>query len=196
MSQDLYHRAILEAAAAAVGAGELSRPHGHARVDNPLCGDRVDFDVSLTGAKVSALAHRVRGCVLCEAAASVIGSSAAGVTAPSVAGARAEVAAMLRGNPPVSSPRGKPSRCSRPPGIFPAGTSASRSLSMPWWPRCPMPNRAGEGRTGGPTSRLRRDLRIRMRREFVPRLNRRPPGALSAPADSRKRAQTRRWFAE
>ena len=99
MSQDLYHRAILEAAAAAVGAGELPCPHGRARADNPLCGDRVDFDVSLTGAQVSALAHRVRGCVLCEAAASVIGSSAAGVTARKVAGVRARVAAMLRGSP-------------------------------------------------------------------------------------------------
>lgn len=99
MSQDLYHRAILEAAAAAVGAGELICPHGRARVDNPLCGDRVDFDVCLSGARVSALAHRVRGCLLCEAAASVIGSSAAGVTARNVAGVRDEVAAMLRGSP-------------------------------------------------------------------------------------------------
>ena len=104
MSQDLYHRAILEAAAAAVGAGELPCPHGRARIDNPLCGDRVDFDVSLTGSRVSALAHRVRGCVLCEAAASVIGNSAAGVTARHVAGVRANVAAMLRGGPPHFEP--------------------------------------------------------------------------------------------
>ena len=120
MSQDLYHRAILEAAAAAVGAGELPRPHGHARVDNPLCGDRVDFDVSLTGAKVSALAHRVRGCVLCEAAASVIGSSAAGVTAPSVAGARAEVAAMLRGNRPCFEPPWEALEMFAPARYFPS----------------------------------------------------------------------------
>lgn len=99
MSQDLYHRAILEAAAAAVGAGELPCPHGRARVDNPLCGDRVDFDVCVTGARVSALAHRVRGCLLCEAAASVIGSSSAGVTAGNLAEVRGRVAAMLRGGP-------------------------------------------------------------------------------------------------
>ena len=99
MSQDLYHRAILEAAAAAVGAGELPSPQGRARIDNPLCGDRVDFDVCLRGERVSALAHRVRGCVLCEAAASVIGSCAAGVTARHVAGVRGNVAAMLRGRP-------------------------------------------------------------------------------------------------
>ncbi len=99
VSQDLYHRAILDTAAAAVGAGALASPHGTARVDNPLCGDRVDFDVCVEGARVSTLAHRVRGCLLCEAAASVIGSSAAGVTARDVAGVRDEVAAMLRGGP-------------------------------------------------------------------------------------------------
>ena len=97
MSLDLYHRAILEAAAAAVGAGELSSPHGRARIDNPLCGDRIDFEVRTSGARVSALAHRVRGCVLCEAAASVIGESAIGASAGEVAAVRGKVAAMLEG---------------------------------------------------------------------------------------------------
>ena len=97
MSPDLYHRAIIESAAAAVGAGELASPHGRARFDNPLCGDRVDIDVHLSGTKVSALAHRVRGCVLCEAAASVIVQSALGASARDVAAVRGRVAAMLEG---------------------------------------------------------------------------------------------------
>ena len=99
MIQDLYHRAILDAAAAAVGAGELLRPDGRARVDNPLCGDRVEFDVCTRGDKVSELAHRVRGCVLCEAAASVISGSAQGLSARDLAAVRASVAAMLEGGP-------------------------------------------------------------------------------------------------
>ena len=97
MSCDLYHRAILEAAAAAFGAGELSSPHGRASIDNPLCGDRVDFQVRLSGGRVSALAHRVRGCLLCEAAASLIGASALGIGAAEVVALRARVAAMLAG---------------------------------------------------------------------------------------------------
>ena len=99
MSQDLYHRAILDAAVAAVGAGELLRPDGRARVDNPLCGDRVDFDVCTRDGKVSEVAHRVRGCVLCEAAASVIGGSAEGVSARDLAAVRAKVVTMLKGGP-------------------------------------------------------------------------------------------------
>ncbi len=97
MSHDLYHRAILDAAAAAVGAGSLPSPHGRASVDNPLCGDRVDVEVCLSGARVSALAHRVRGCVLCEAAASLIGECALGATAPEVAEVSSKVNAMLEG---------------------------------------------------------------------------------------------------
>ena len=97
MIHDLYHRAILEAAAAAVGAGELPSPHGRARIDNPLCGDRIDFEVCTSEARVSALAHRVRGCVLCEAAASVIGQCACGASAGEVAAVRGKVAAMLEG---------------------------------------------------------------------------------------------------
>ena len=85
------------AAAAAVGAGELPSAHGRASVDNPLCGDRVGFEVRLKGGRVSALAHRVRGCLLCEAAASVIGGSARGASTGEVSAVRGEVAAMLRG---------------------------------------------------------------------------------------------------
>ena len=120
MSQDLYHRAILEAAAAAVGAGELPCPHGRARVDNPLCGDRVDFDVCLTGARVSALAHRVRGCLLCEAAASVIAKSAAGATAGNLAGVRAKVAALLRGDPQPFEPPWEALEMFAPARYFPS----------------------------------------------------------------------------
>ena len=97
MSRDLYHRAILESAAAALGAGELASPHGRARVDNPLCGDRIDFDVHVSGTRVSALAHRVRGCLLCEAAASVIGRAGPGTSARDLAEVRDRVAAMLEG---------------------------------------------------------------------------------------------------
>ena len=104
MSEELYHRAILEAAAAGVGSGRLASPHGRARVDNPLCGDRVDFDVQVAEARVSALAHRVRGCLLCEAAASVIGRSACGATAAQLLAVRDEVSAMLGGGARHFSP--------------------------------------------------------------------------------------------
>lgn len=47
-------------------------------LDNPLCGDRVRMDVSLEGSRLARIGHEVRGCLLCEAAASVIGARAPG----------------------------------------------------------------------------------------------------------------------
>lgn len=97
MTRDLYHRAIIEVAAAAVGAGELPVPRGRGVTDNPLCGDRIRFDVRLVDGRVTALAHRVRGCLLCEAAASIIGGAASGASPGEVAATHRKVVAMLDG---------------------------------------------------------------------------------------------------
>jgi nitrogen fixation protein NifU and related proteins len=81
MKDDLYHQAILDLAHRATGHGQLETPQASVRVDNPLCGDRVTLDLCLEDGRVSALAHRVRGCLLCQAAAAVIGARAPGETA-------------------------------------------------------------------------------------------------------------------
>lgn len=78
MTSRLYHQAILDAAAARTGKGALQSPHARATVDNPLCGDRVRVDVAVSGGRLERVAHEVRGCLLCEAAASVIGAHAPG----------------------------------------------------------------------------------------------------------------------
>jgi len=74
----IYHEAIKALATAAIGHGALAAPDGRALVDNPLCGDRVEMEVNLSGGRIAALAHQVKGCLLCRAAASVIGKHAAG----------------------------------------------------------------------------------------------------------------------
>jgi nitrogen fixation NifU-like protein len=78
MTARLYHQAILDAAAARTGEGRLQHAHASATVDNPLCGDRVRVDVAVSGGRLDGVAHEVRGCLLCEAAASVIGANAPG----------------------------------------------------------------------------------------------------------------------
>jgi nitrogen fixation NifU-like protein len=80
MKDDLYRQAILDLARRATGRGRLEAPQASATVDNPLCGDRVTLDLDLSGGRVSAIGHRVRGCLLCQAAASVIGARAPGQT--------------------------------------------------------------------------------------------------------------------
>ncbi len=80
MTEAIYQKQIIDLARARSGAGRLEAPQGVATVDNPLCGDRVTMELSLDGETVSALAHKVRGCLLCEAAASMIGRHAIGTT--------------------------------------------------------------------------------------------------------------------
>lgn len=78
MIDALYQQAILDLARAADGAGRLAEPHASATVDNPVCGDRVTIDVRLEDGTVAALGHHVRGCLLCEATAAVLGRRAVG----------------------------------------------------------------------------------------------------------------------
>ena len=80
----------------------------------------MDFDVHLAQDKVSSLAHRVRGCLLCEAAASVIGGSAPGVTARDVSAVRGKVAAMLRGTPQLFDPPWEGLQIFAPARYFPS----------------------------------------------------------------------------
>jgi len=84
----LYHQAIVDAARRATGAGRLAHPDASVRVDNPLCGDRVSVDVVVVDARLGRIAHRVKGCVLCEAAASVLAANAVGMSAVDVAAVR------------------------------------------------------------------------------------------------------------
>ena len=85
MRGDLYHQAILDLAHQATGYGRLEAPQASVRVDNPLCGDRVSLDLNLENGRVRELRHVVRGCLLCQAAAAVIGARAPGETPEALA---------------------------------------------------------------------------------------------------------------
>lgn len=98
MSGDaLYHDALVRLARQARGAGRLDPPAASATLDNPLCGDRVTMEVRLEGGRIGALAHRVRGCILCEAAASYLGGAAPGLLPAQVREGRERLAALLAG---------------------------------------------------------------------------------------------------
>lgn len=101
MPHELYHRTLVDAARAAVGAGHLAEPDGRATVDNPLCGDRVTVELCLRGDEVTALAHEVRGCILCEAAASMLGARAEHAGTAALRRVAADLEAMIRAEAPV-----------------------------------------------------------------------------------------------
>jgi nitrogen fixation NifU-like protein len=80
MSDQLYHEAILELARQARHESRLESPQASVTVDNPLCGDRVTLDLNLADGRVLEVGHKVRGCLLCQAAAAAIGKRAPGET--------------------------------------------------------------------------------------------------------------------
>ena len=96
--EKLYQEAIKGHAKRGCRKGRLKSPDASATVDNPLCGDRVTVDINIEDGRVSELGHHVRGCLLCEAAASVIGCNAVGETPAALRAARATAERLLRGD--------------------------------------------------------------------------------------------------
>lgn len=101
MSHALYHDALVARARSQTGKGCLGAPDASARLDNPLCGDRVTLDLTLKDGHIGAIGHEVKGCLLCEAAAATI---AADLTGASPQDARAMIIAITAliqdGTPP------------------------------------------------------------------------------------------------
>ncbi|MBM3621335.1 MAG: iron-sulfur cluster assembly scaffold protein [Alphaproteobacteria bacterium] len=98
MSQALYQDRIVALAKSKTGAGTLAAPSAKAVRDNPLCGDRVTMEIRLDEhGRIAELAHKVRGCALCEASASALTARAVGHTTDEVAGLRREIDSVLSG---------------------------------------------------------------------------------------------------
>jgi NifU-like protein involved in Fe-S cluster formation len=100
-STGLYQDAIKQFAQAAHGHGQLAQPSGEAKLDNPLCGDRVMMQVALADGRVATVAHETKGCLLCRAAASAIGAHVPGLDAAAIEAATTALDEMLKnGRPP------------------------------------------------------------------------------------------------
>jgi SUF system NifU family Fe-S assembly protein len=102
-SDSLYQDAIKQFARDARGHGQLENATGEARLDNPLCGDRVRMQVALDAGRIAAIAHETRGCLLCRAAAAVIGSRAVGQDQAGIEAVVEALEGMLRNGTPAPS---------------------------------------------------------------------------------------------
>lgn len=107
MSDDLYQQAIMDMVHRASGQGRLESADGNATLDNPLCGDRVSIEVRRADGRIAALAHQVRGCALCKAAATALAEGAVGKDASAIAAAAAQLQAFLKEERPTP-PEGWP----------------------------------------------------------------------------------------
>ncbi len=97
MNEALYQEAIKDLARAAHGAGHLAAADGRGTVDNPFCGDRVAIEIVRQAGRITAIAHETQGCLLCRAAASMVGLRAVGCDAAGIAAAHAALRALLAG---------------------------------------------------------------------------------------------------
>ena len=100
-ASEIYHQAIKTLAHDAVGHGTLAAYDARAFLDNPLCGDCVEMQVALRSGAIAALMHQVRGCLLCRAAASVIGKHATGATLEDIERVSAGVNELLQKQMPA-----------------------------------------------------------------------------------------------
>ncbi len=97
---DLYQDALMALAKDASHAGSLPPPAVSVMRDNPLCGDRVTMDLARDDNRMVDLRHRVRGCVLCRAAASALTASLVGKSRQDLVAARAAMQRVLAGGAP------------------------------------------------------------------------------------------------
>lgn len=95
--ESLYNAHIKALAQAAHGAGRLDAADGAAMRDSPMCGDQVRIAVRVADGRITALAHEVRGCLLCRASAAMIGLHAVGTATAEPARLRERVVELLAG---------------------------------------------------------------------------------------------------
>ena len=96
MSDELYQKELLRLAAEATGAGRLAGAAASATVHNPLCGDRVTMDVRVEHGRLDAVGYEVKACLLCQAAASIVGRSAPGKSLGDIAATAQAVEAFIK----------------------------------------------------------------------------------------------------
>lgn len=98
MSAALYNADLLRLAATIPHARRLEAPHASVEKRSPVCGSRVAVDVVLDDmGRVAMLGQEVRACALGQAAASLMGAHAVGLTPDELAAARDALAAGLLG---------------------------------------------------------------------------------------------------
>ena len=103
MKDQLYHQAILDLARQAGRAARLEGATASVTVDNPLCGDRVTVDLDLADGRVRAVGHKVRGCLLCQAAAAAIAARAPGETPAALRGIAKKLDLAIRKDPSANA---------------------------------------------------------------------------------------------
>ena len=98
MLEKLYQEQIITLARQSKQRSALTNPELTAKVDNPLCGDRVTIDLVLKKSIIENIGVTVRGCALCEAASEVLAINASQQTFSAIQDAETALRNYLSGN--------------------------------------------------------------------------------------------------
>ena len=98
MLDKLYQEQIIALARQSKQRSGLDNSELTARVDNPLCGDRVTIDLSLKGELIDDIGVTVRACALCEAASEVLSTHATKLSSLDIQKVETELRDYLSGN--------------------------------------------------------------------------------------------------
>lgn len=104
MSEAMYNEAIVRAARDRSHARRLPAPDRTVTCDNPLCGDRVTLDLAIADGRIAAVGHKVRGCLLTEAAAAALAGRIGGTAAAEAATLLSQLRRYLAGDGPPPWP--------------------------------------------------------------------------------------------
>ena len=100
MLDKLYQEQIIALARQAKKRSELINPELTARVDNPLCGDRVTIDLTLEDELIDDIGVTVRACALCEAASEILSTHATKLSFSDIQKVETKLRDYLSGNTP------------------------------------------------------------------------------------------------
>lgn len=104
MSEAMYNETIVAAARDRRHARRLPTPDRTVTCDNPLCGDRVTLDLALADGRIAAVGHKVRGCLLTEAATAALAGRIGGTPAAEAAMLLSQLRRYLAGDGPPPWP--------------------------------------------------------------------------------------------
>jgi NifU-like protein involved in Fe-S cluster formation len=94
--RDLYSQRLLALAARSDATVRLTDPDVTATVENRLCGSRIIVDMKVTNGIIIAYGHRVRACIIGQAAASLVASIIVGRAVTDVQSGRLQLLTILR----------------------------------------------------------------------------------------------------
>ncbi len=101
---DMYSAQLLEFFQSSANAGDLPGANARSRIENPVCGDIVEFAASILDGSISEIRFRAKGCVPAMACAAALCHMVKGQTVQKASQlALRDLEARVGGVPPGSS---------------------------------------------------------------------------------------------